>query len=170
MANDGRNRTTKPTKNQNSQSKGNLQILRNISSEHNETSGDERKNKKGYLWRTKKLLQTKLYCRNLVRYSGPFWSGREKNFNKWTREQENSKRCIWRYVPETTQADCMCQEKVEEDLPTFSQESVDVSIQWLKDYINKCIGRLVTVTRNNANTRINRAEISRKQKCEGKQL
>ena len=56
--------------------------------------------KNEYLRRTKKLFQTKLSCKNLikginagsvllVRYLGPFlkWTG--KNFNKWTREQEN---------------------------------------------------------------------------------
>ena len=55
---------------------------------------------KEYFRRTKKLLETKLYTRNfikgintwavpLVRYSGNSWSEPEKNFNKWTSEQEN---------------------------------------------------------------------------------
>ena len=50
---------------------------------------------KDYLRRTRKLLKTKLCCRNLikgidtwtvplVRYSGP-----EKNLSKWNKEQEN---------------------------------------------------------------------------------
>ena len=50
---------------------------------------------KEYIRRTRKLLETKLSCRNLikgrniwavplVRYSGP-----ETNLNKWTKEQEN---------------------------------------------------------------------------------
>ena len=51
---------------------------------------------KEYLRRTRKLLETKPFSRNLikkidtwavllVRYSGPIWSGPEKNLNKWTR-------------------------------------------------------------------------------------
>ena len=53
--------------------------------------------KKEYLRRTRKLLETKLCSRNLikgintwavllVRY---FWSGPENNLSKWTKEQEN---------------------------------------------------------------------------------
>ena len=73
--------------------KRNLQILGNIWTWHHQTSGDKRKKiEKEYLRRTRKLLETKLDCRNLikginnwavplVRYSRP------KNFNKWTREQ-----------------------------------------------------------------------------------
>ena len=56
--------------------------------------------KKDYLWRTRKLLETKLCDRNLikrintwavllVRYSVHSWRGRDKNFKKWPREQEN---------------------------------------------------------------------------------
>ena len=41
--NDGRNRTTKSRKNQNSQRKVNLQILGDIGSGHHQTCGDERK-------------------------------------------------------------------------------------------------------------------------------
>ena len=58
--------------------------------------------KKEHLKRTGKLREIKLYGRNLikrvntkavphVRYSGLFLRLiREENFNKWTREQENS--------------------------------------------------------------------------------
>ena len=60
----------------------------------------EKKNKKEYLGRTRKLLETKLCCRNLikkikiwavslVRYSRPFLSWPEKNLRKWTKQQEN---------------------------------------------------------------------------------
>ena len=41
--NDGRNRTTKSRKSQNSLRKGNLQVLRNIGSGHHQASRDERK-------------------------------------------------------------------------------------------------------------------------------
>ena len=55
---------------------------------------------KEYFRRTRKLLETKLYRRNLikgintwavplVKYSDHSWSEPEKNLNKWIREQEN---------------------------------------------------------------------------------
>ena len=55
---------------------------------------------KEYLWKTRKLLETKLSSRNLIKgintwavllvwYSGPFLSGPERKLNKWTKEQEN---------------------------------------------------------------------------------
>ena len=51
------------------------------------------------------------------------------------------------------------------------KDSVDVSIQRLKDYIERRGGRLITTTRNNSDdTKISRAEITRKQKWEEKQL
>ena len=54
---------------------------------------------------------------------------------------------------------------------TSIEDSVDASIQLLKDYIEKRGGRLITATRNNSDdTRISRMEISRKQKWEEKQL
>ena len=51
------------------------------------------------------------------------------------------------------------------------EDSVDASIQWLEEYIEKCGGRLVTATRNNTNnTSINRTNITSKQKWGEKQL
>ena len=51
------------------------------------------------------------------------------------------------------------------------QDSVDASIQRLKDYMNKRGGRLVKITRNNTeNTSINKTKIIRKQIWEEKQL
>ena len=51
------------------------------------------------------------------------------------------------------------------------EDSVDASIQRLKDYIQKHEGGLITATRNDTeNTMNNRMTITRKQKWEGKQL
>ena len=50
------------------------------------------------------------------------------------------------------------------------EDSVDVSIQQLKDYIQKHEGGLITATRNDTNTMDNRMTITRKQKWERKQL
>ena len=50
------------------------------------------------------------------------------------------------------------------------EDSVDVSIQRVEDYIEKSERRLIAATRNNTNdTRTNRTTITRKQKCEEKQ-
>ena len=51
------------------------------------------------------------------------------------------------------------------------EDSVDASIQRLKDYIQKHEGGLITATRNETENRMNkRMRITRKQKWEGKQL
>ena len=53
---------------------------------------------------------------------------------------------------------------------TGIEDSVDASIQWLEDYIEKCGGRLITATENNTdNTSINRTEMTWKQKWEERQ-
>ena len=57
-----------------------------------------------------KQIETKLYSRNLIKGINAlafsfsdrrdhFWRGQGKIFNKWTREQENSWRCIRFYIP-----------------------------------------------------------------------
>ena len=49
--------------------------------------------------------------------------------------------------------------------------SINVSIQWLEDYLERHKGRLIAATRNNSDDmRINRTKITRKQKREDKQL
>ena len=52
-----------------------------------------------------------------------------------------------------------------------NEDSVDASIQWLEEYLEKYGGGLITATRNNIdNTLANRMTITRKQKWEEKQL
>ena len=69
------------------------------------------------------------------------------------------------YIPEMTLTNYTSQEKKEEE------DSVDVSIQRIEDYIKKRGGRLITATRNNTdNMRTNRTTINRKQKWKEKQL
>ena len=88
--NNGMNRTVKSRKNRNIRRKGKLQIVGNTGRGHHQTSGDERKNNKKYFRRTRKLLETRLCSRNLikginswavalVKYSG--------QFSKWTRRE-----------------------------------------------------------------------------------
>ena len=54
-SNDGSNRTTKSRKNQIARRNGNLHVLENAGSGHNQTCGDERKNKKEKLRQSRKL-------------------------------------------------------------------------------------------------------------------
>ena len=139
--------------------------------------------KKEYLRGTRKLLETKLYCRNLtkginiwavtlVRYSEPFmkWTWEElKEINQRTRKLISIHKALhprddvdWLYVSRKEEGRGL----------TSIDGTVDTPIQRLEDYIEKRGGRkLITVTRNNTdNMRINRTEITRKQKWEEKQL
>ena len=64
----------------------------------------------------------------------------------------------------------MCQKENGEGFAS-NEDSVDVSIQRLEDYIEKHGGKQIAATRNNCNdTRTNRTTITRKQKWEEKQL
>ena len=60
-----RNKTTKSVNNYNAQRRGNLEVLGNIRSGHDQTSGDERKNKT--VSQTRKLLESKLFSGNLIK-------------------------------------------------------------------------------------------------------
>ena len=177
---DRQNGTSKSRKNQNAWRKGNLQILENTGSEHHQTSRDDRKILKDYPRRTKKLLETKLYGRNLlkeintwvvllVRYSGPFL--------KWTREElkqmdQRTRKLmtIHKTLHSRDDIDRLHVSRKGKRGVTSMEDSVDASIQQFEVYIKKRGERLITATRNNTiNTRINRTTITRKQKWEEKQ-
>ena len=136
---------------------------------------------KEYLRRTRKLLETKLYCRNLVkgintwtvphvRYSGLFL--------KWTREelkqmdQKTRKlKTMHEAVHPRDDVDRICVKRERERGLASIEESVDTSIQRLENYIEKHGGRLITATINNTNDlRTSRTTITRKQKFGEKQL
>ena len=164
-------------KNQNSRRKGNLQILGNIGSWHHQTNGDERKKlKKSISEKNRKLLETKLYCRNLiqgintwavhlVRYSGPFlqWTREElKQMDQTTRKLLTIHKALY----PRADVDRLYVSKKEGWRGLASiKDSVDLSIQRLEDYREKHGGRLITATlSNNEDTRISRTTITRKQK------
>ena len=70
-----------------------------------------------------------------------------------------------------TLIDYMCQEKKEGRGLSNIEDSVDASVQWVDNYIEKRGGRLITASRNNTdNTKNNRMIITKKQKWEEKQL
>ena len=144
----------------------------------------EMKNKipKEYLRRTRKLLETKLSSRNLikgintwavllVRYSGPFL--------KWTREElrqmDQRTRKLMTMHKELHPRDDVdilyVPRKVGGRGLASIEDSVDTSIHRLENYIQKHEGGLITATRHETeNTMNNRMTITRKQKWKGKQL
>ena len=136
--------------------------------------------KKEYLRRTRKLLETKLSRRNLikgintwaiplVRYSGPFL--------KWTRDElkQMDQRIrklttIHKALHPRDDVERLYVSRKEEGRGLTSiEDSVHASIQRLEDYIEKQERGLITAIRNNTdNTIDNRMTITRKQKWEEK--
>ena len=144
----------------------------------------EMKNKiqKEYLWRTRKLLETKLSCRNLikgtntwavslVRYSGPFlkWIRDElKQMNQRTRKPMTMHKAL--HPRDDIDRLYVSRKQGGRGLASI-EDSVDALIQRFEDYIQKHDGGLITAIRNDTeNTMDNRMTITRKQKWEEKQL
>ena len=144
----------------------------------------EMKNKiqKEYLRRTRKLFETKLSSRSLikgintwavtlVRYSGPFL--------KWTRDElrqmdQGTRKLMTMHkaLHPGDDVDRLYVPRKERGKGLASiEENVDTSIQQHEDYIEKHERALITAIRNNTdNTIDNRMTKTRKQKWEGKQL
>ena len=136
---------------------------------------------KEYLRRTRKLLKTKLSCRNLIkgintwavplaRYSGPFlkWTIEElKQMDQRTRKLMTMHKALHpRY-----DIDRLYVSKKEggRGLATI-EDTIGASIQQLEDYIEKHERRLITAIRNDTDNTIDERMTTRKQKWEGKQL
>ena len=138
--------------------------------------------RKEYLKRTRKLLETKLSSRNLikgintwavplVRYSGPFL--------KWTREElkQMDQRIrklmtMHKALHPRDDVDRLYVSRKEGGRGLVCiEDTVDASIQRLEDYIEKHERGLITTIRNDTDNTIDeRVTITRKQKWEGKQL
>ena len=138
--------------------------------------------KKEYFRRKRKKLETKLNSRNLikeintwaislVRYSGPFLKCiREelKQIDQRTRKLITIHKSL--HPRDDFDRRHVSRKKRGRGLASI-EDGVDASIRRLEDYIKKREKRLITSTGNNTeNTRINRTEITRKQKREEKQL
>ena len=130
--------------------------------------------KKEYLRRTRKLLETKLYRRNLikginiwavllVRYSGPFlkWTREEfKQMDQRTKKLMNTHKAL--HSRDDIDRLYVWRKEGGRGLASI-QDSFDALIQRLEEYKEKHGGRLIIATRNNTgNTRINRTKITRK--------
>ena len=138
--------------------------------------------RKEYLRRTRKLLETKLSSRNLikgintwavsqVRYSGPFL--------KWTREElkqmdQRTRKLITMHkaLHPRDDVDRLYVSRKEGGRGLASiEDSVDASIQRLEDYIEKHERGLITTIGFDTDNTINeRMTTTRKQKWEAKQL
>ena len=130
---------------------------------------------KEYLRRTRKLRETKLNCRNLIKVINTrdvlLVSGPQMNLNKG--DQKTRKLMTMHEVLHPRDdVDRLYVSRKERGRGLASiEDSVDASIQRLEDYIQKHEGGLITATRNDTeNTMNNRMTITRKQKWEGKQL
>ena len=134
---------------------------------------------KEYLWRTRKLLETKLNSRNLikgintwavplVRYSGPFlkWTRDElKQMDQRTRKQMTMHKAL--HPRDDVDRLYVSRKEGGRGLASI-EDSVDASILRRKDYIQKHEGGFITATRHETEkTMNNRMTITRKQKWEG---
>ena len=137
---------------------------------------------KEYLRRTRKLLETKLSSRNLikgintwavplVRYLGPFlkWARNElRQMDQRTRKLMTMHKLL--HPRDDVDKLYVTRKEGGSGLASI-EDSVDTSIQRLEDYIEKHVRGLITASRNNTDNMIdNRMTISKKQKWEGKQL
>ena len=138
--------------------------------------------RKEYLRRTWKLLETKLFSRNLikgintwavslVRYSGPFL--------KWTREElkqmdQRTRKLMTMHKALHSRDDgdrlYVSRKEGRRGLASI-EDTVDASIQRLEDYVEKYERGLITTIRNDTDNTIDeRMTTTRKRKWEGKQL
>ena len=137
---------------------------------------------KEYLRRTRKLLETKLSNRNLikgintwnvphVRYSGPFLKCTRdelKQMHQRTRKLMTMHKALH---PRDDVERLYVSRKNRERGLASTEDSFDASIQWLEDYRQKHDGGLITAIRNDTDSTMdNRMTITRKQKKEGKQF
>ena len=135
---------------------------------------------KEYLRRTRKLLKIKLSCRNLIKgintwavlivsYSGPFlkWIREElKHMGQRTRKLMAMLKAL--HPRDDVDRLYLSRKERRRGLASI-EDSVDASIQWLEDHIEKHEQGLITVIRNNTDYTIdNRMTITWKQKWEEK--
>ena len=130
--------------------------------------------KKECLKKTRKLLETKLNSRNLLkgintwavsleRYSRPFleWTSEKlKQMNKKVEEIMTMHQALH------SRDDAHIRKEGGWGLAS-TEDNIDASIQWLVDYLEKRGGSLIRATWNNTDgTKISRTQITRKQKEE----
>ena len=137
--------------------------------------------KKEYLRRTRNLLETKLYSRNLikgintwavhiVRYSGHFVRVTREELERMD-ERTRKLMTMRKILHPKDDVNRLYLSRKEEGRGLASiEDSVDASIQRFEDYKEKHEGGVITTTRNDNHKIDNRISITRKQKWEEKQL
>ena len=138
--------------------------------------------RKDYLRRTRKQLETKLSCRNLIKgiktwavplvtYSGPFlkWTRDElKRMDQRTRKLKTMHKAL--HPRNDVDRLHVSRKEGERELSSI-EDTVDASIQWLEDYLEKHELGLITAIRKDTNNTIDETVTpTRKQKWERKQL
>ena len=125
--------------------------------------------KKEYLRRTRKLLETKLNSRNLIKWIKTWAVSRirySELFLKWTREdlKQMDQRTRKQMTMFKVFSDRLYVSRKEGGRGLTSiEDGIEASIPLLEDYIEKRGGRLITATRNYTDdTWISRTEITRK--------
>ena len=94
MRNNSRNRTANSEKHQKTWRKGKLHVFGNIGSGHHQTK-IEKRIRKEYCKTTRKLVETKLYCRNLIKETNTqsvSFVRYSELFFKWIREELSQKK------------------------------------------------------------------------------
>ena len=139
--------------------------------------------RKEYLRRTRKLLETKLSSRNLikgintcavplVRSSGPFLKWTREELKKWTKGKKKQLMTMHKALHPRDDVDILYVSRKEGGRGLASiEDTVHASIQRLEDNIEKHERGLITTIINYTDNTINeRMTTTRKQKWEGKQL
>ena len=181
MTHDGRRRTTKSSTNQNARRKGNLQKLGNIGGWHHQTWGDERKNLKRASQKNQKITRNKTLeqepCQRDKYLGCPpckiLGTILEVDREELKQMEQRTRKLMTVYKALHLRYDVdrryVSRKEGGRGLSSI-EDSVDASMQWLGDYIEKCRGWLITATRNNTkNTRTSGTTITRKQKWEERQ-
>ena len=129
---------------------------------------------KEYLWRTRKLLETKLSSRNLIKGINPL-DGYSGPFLKWTRDElkqmdQRTKKLMTMhkvlYPRDNVDRLYVSRKEGGRGLASI-EDSFDASIQRLEDYIQKHDGGHITAIRNDDdNTMDSRMTITRKRERE----
>ena len=177
-----RNRATKSRQDQNTRRKRDLQYLGILEADTIKQVEMKNQIRKEYLRRTRKLLYTKLNSRNLikgintwavprVRYSRPFLKWIRDELDKWTKDLKKQM-TMHKALHPRDDVDRLYVSRNDGGRGLVSiEDSVETSIQRLKDYIQKHEEGLITAIKNNTENSIgNRMTKTRKQKWEGKQL
>ena len=126
----------------------NLEILGNIGSKHYQKRKDLNK-LKAYLRRTRKLLETKLYNRNLikgintcvvpfVRYSGPFLKWTSEEFQQM-KQRTRKFMTMHKALHPRDDVNRLYESRKRGRVFASIEDSVDASIQRLEDYIKKVL-------------------------------